>query len=101
MHTPTERARKMLALVLNKMTDTTQKAVAAAMGVSEPTITRMKTDEMGSSDIQRVMHLLAHLGYKIVEQDRLCIPRDQYDVLVKTYTRIATKAPHLMWDDAE
>lgn len=59
---PAERARKIESLVLQRLAPVgTQAAIAAAIGKSESTITRLKSEHLG--DLARV---LAHLGLAVV-----------------------------------
>lgn len=95
--TPAERAKKALTLVFQAMKDPgSAVAVAVAMGVSESTVSRMKNDQM-----EGVLLLLAHLGIKCVPASHTCIDRESYEFLVRSHTRVMTKAPHLIWEQDE
>lgn len=95
--TPAERARKAVQLVLQRLKEPgTAVAAAAAMGVSEATISRLKNDHM-----EQVLTLLAHLGLKVVPFTFKCVDRESYDFLVRSHTRVMEKAPELIWDQDE
>jgi hypothetical protein len=71
-------------------------SVAAAMGVSESTVSRLKNEHMES-----VLTMLAHLGLKVVPADFKCVDREAYDFLVRSHTRVMEKAPGLIWEADE
>ena len=58
-------------------------AVAVAMGVSDTTVSRIKTDHL-----EGAMALLYHLGFKVVEADRVCVKQDELQMLRRTYCRV-------------
>lgn len=67
-----ERSRKAFGLVLQGMKEVKQAAIAAAMGVSEATASRIKNDDLEAS-----IQFLYHAGWKVVPQDHRCIPEVQ------------------------
>lgn len=67
-----ERSRKAFSFVLSGMKEVRQAAIAAAMGVSEATVSRIKND-----DLEQVIQFLYHAGWKVVPQDHRCIPEVQ------------------------
>lgn len=67
-----ERSRKAFSLVLQGMKEVKQTAIAAAMGVSEATVSRIKND-----DLEACVQFLYHAGWKVVPQDHRCIPEVQ------------------------
>jgi DNA-binding XRE family transcriptional regulator len=93
---PAERAKKGMSLVLKRMAEGTQAALAVSMGVSESTVNRIKTERL-----EEVLLLLAHLGLKTVPTDFKCVDRESYDFLVRSHTRVMEKAPQLIWDADE
>ena len=96
--TPTERARKTHSTVLQRMQEPgIQAAIAAAQGVSESTISRIKSDKLEDAIL-----LLMHLGFKVVPEGKVCVDRSMYEAL----TTIASKAMadgaisrKLVWED--
>lgn len=54
------------------MKDIRQVAIAAAMGVSESTVSRLKNEEL-----EECIQFLYHAGWKVVPQDHRCIPEVQ------------------------
>lgn len=68
-------------------------AVAVAMGVSDSTISRIKTERM-----EEVLTLLSHLGLKVVPADYKCVNPDAYAFLTRTHERVMREAPQLIWE---
>lgn len=68
---------------------------AAAMGVSESTISRLKNEHAES-----LCTLMAHAGLKIVDQERTCVRPAELELLRKVYARVSEQAPWLL-DEAE
>lgn len=95
---PRARARKAAALVLQRVQrETTQAAIAAAMGVSEATISRALSEHL-----ERMMLILAHAGIKCVPAELKCYPADEIQALI-TLARVrmqqVDKPDKLLWDD--
>ena len=67
-----ERSRKAHSLVLQGMKEIKQTAIAAAMGISESTVSRIKNE-----DLEACIQFLYHVGWKVVPQDHRCIPEVQ------------------------
>lgn len=97
--TPAERARKMSAIILQRVQrDATQAAIAAAMGTSESTISRL----LAPDHLDKMAQMLAHAGLKVVPVERVCVDPRMYEAM----TRIASKAmsdaetaQRLVWGD--
>lgn len=82
--TPQERARKIQRIVLQRVQrDASQAAVAAAMGVSESTVSRLLSEHL-----DKLAAVLAHAGLKVVPVERVCVDPSMYEAM----TRIATRA---------
>jgi hypothetical protein len=94
--TPVERSRKAYSRVLQAMQEPgTARNLAHVLAVSEATISRTKTETL-----EDAITLLYHLGFKVVEQDRECVPRDYLNAL-QTLARMQAQQPaQLTWDDA-
>lgn len=75
---PDERARKNLSVLLRKLSSVGQSTAAAGLGVSEATISRMKSE----GDLERFARLLALCGLKCVPLEMRCYPPDQVDWLL-------------------
>jgi hypothetical protein len=74
---PSERARKAHSRLLQALSEPgTQRNLAHAMGVSETTISRVKTEHL-----EGAIALVYQLGFKLVEQDRRCVPSDYLQAL--------------------
>lgn len=93
---PSDRAKKGLSLALKRLAECTQTSVAVAMGVSETTMNRIKTERL-----EEVVELLAHLGLKVVPSDYRCVDPDAYAFLTSTHERVMRKAPQLIWEREE
>lgn len=92
-----ETARKGLTLALHRLQEPGKAgAVAAAMGVSDSTISRIKTERL-----EECMQFLAHLGIKCVPADYRCVNPEAYAFLTKTHERVMREAPQLIWDIEE
>lgn len=75
---PAERARKINSIVLQRVQrDASQVAIAAAMGVSESTISRLLSDHL-----DKLALVLAHAGLKVVPVEMQCFPTDKVNALL-------------------
>jgi hypothetical protein len=96
---PAERARKISALVLQRaQRDATQVALAAAMGVSESTVSRMLAPE----SLDKLALMLAHVGLKVVPLERVCVDRQMFDAMSCIASRAMADeavAQRLTWED--
>lgn len=92
--TPPERARKAVQAVLQRLQEPgTGVAVAAAMGVSESTVSRIKTERL-----EEVALFLACLGFKLVPAEFKCVDPAAYAFLTKTHEKIMRTNPALIWE---
>lgn len=97
LKTPAEIARKGVQRALQSLQEPGKaSAVAASMGVSDSTISRLKTERM-----EEVILLLAHLGLKVVPTEFKCVDRAAYEFLTTTHTRLMSKVPELIWESEE
>ena len=85
--TPDERARKMYSILLQRMQGSAS-AIAAAMGVSESTVSRLKTEHA-----ETLCQIMAHAGLKIVDVTRTCVPTSEIELLRRLYARTSAPAP--------
>lgn len=91
---PPEIARKGVQLALQRLQEAGKAgAVAAAMGVSDSTVSRLKTERL-----EECVLLLAHLGLKVVPTDFKCVNPEAYAFLTSTHERVMRTAPELIWD---
>ena len=94
---PSERARKAYLTVLQRLQDPgTGVAVAAAMGVSESTVSRFKNEHM-----ETLCQVLAHLGLKVVPVEMQCFPPEQVQALLtlsKAHLASVQQVDQLSWD---
>lgn len=94
---PTETARKGVQLALQALQESGKAgAVAAAMGVSDSTISRIKTERL-----EEVALMLAHLGLKVVPANFKCVNPEAYAFLTTTHERVMRKSPELIWENDE
>lgn len=94
---PTERARKGVQLALRALQEPgTAAALAVAMGMSDSTISRIKTERL-----EEVLLMLGHLGLKVVPASYRCVSGETYAFLTSTHARVMAQAPHLIWDTEE
>lgn len=95
--TPAERARKAHVTVLKAMQEPgRQVAAATAMGVSESTVSRMKTEHLES-----FCSLLAHLGLKVVPVEMQCFPADKVQALLtlaRDHLSTIERPDQLVWE---
>lgn len=95
--TTTETARKGLSLALQRLQDAGKAgSVAAAMGVSDSTVSRIRNERM-----EEVILFLAHLGLKVVPSEFKCVDPAAYAFLTTTHQRVMQKAPELIWEQDE
>jgi len=57
-------------------------ALAATLGVSESTVSRMKTEQL-----ENLLAFLYALGFKVVPQGKVCVDADELRMLRQTYAR--------------
>lgn len=80
----------MYSILLHRMQGSAS-SIAAAMGVSESTISRLKTEHA-----ETLCQIMAHAGLKIVDVSRTCVPTTEIDLLRKVYARVSEQAPWLL-----
>lgn len=94
---PATRARKIVASVLQAaQRDVTQTAIAAAMGCSESTVSRLLSDHL-----EKLALVLAHSGLKVAPADSRCFPPDYVDALLlmaKQHINTVQTVRNLEWD---
>lgn len=93
-----ERSRKAYSAVLQSLQDPgTQRSVALALGVSESTVSRIKTEKL-----EDAVTLLYQLGFKVVSQAKTCVDSQVYQA-VCTLAGAAMSCPDtarkLTWDE--
>lgn len=95
--TPSERARKAYLTVLQRLQDNgKQTAVAAAMGVSESTISRFKNEQL-----ETLCGVLSHLGLKVVPVEMQCFAPERVQALLtlsKAHLESIQQADQLSWE---
>ncbi len=93
--TPAERARKAHSRVLAAMQEPgTARNVAQVLGVSEATVSRIKTEKL-----EDAITLLCHLGFKVVAADMRCYPTEYVQALhTMAKLQMQSAAPTLEWD---
>lgn len=89
------KARKAHSVVLRSLHEgAKQGAIAVAMGVSDSTVSRIKTEKL-----EDALTLIYLAGFKVVPQDVKCYPAD-YVTALHTMARMHMAAARsLEWDD--
>lgn len=93
----TSKARKYLSLVLQQLSSVGGRTAAAAIGVDESTVSRMKEGQL-----ERYCKLMAALGIKLVPAEMKCFrPEDidPYIQLAKRHMEQVNSAEQLVWDE--
>lgn len=97
--TPSERARKISVVISQRVQrDATQAAIAAALGASESTVSRMLAPE----HLDKLALLLAHAGLKVVPVERVCVDQRMYEAMTNIASRAMADtevAQRLVWGD--
>jgi hypothetical protein len=91
------KSRKYLSLTLQQLASVGGRAAAAAIGVHESTVSRMKDGEL-----ERYCRLVEALGLKIVSQEMKCYRPadiDPYIQLAKRHMEQVNSAEQLVWED--
>lgn len=101
-----ERARKNLAAILTRLSSAGQARAAEAIGVSESTISKMKSKQgdARSSDLELLAGLLAYCGLKVVPVEMRCFnPEKIGAILTLAKDNLANIAgpEQLSWEDPE
>ena len=95
--TPQERARKAFARVLQAMGEPgRQVALAASLGTSESTISRLKTERL-----EDCITVLYALGFKLVDSNRICVTPGALDFMRQITSRALANECTDLWDDGE
>ena len=93
MHPIRQHARVLTAL----QKPGTQVAIAAVLGASEPTISRIKNERLEES-----IAFLYALGFKLVPQGKVCVDASEIQMLRRAYARVVQNeavAAQLFGDD--
>ncbi|MCI1193528.1 hypothetical protein MOJ79_16985 [Calidifontimicrobium sp. SYSU G02091] len=94
---PSERARKAHARVLQALQGPgTQRSLAHALGTSEATVSRIKTEKL-----EDTLVLLYQLGFKVVSADKVCVDAQALEFMRQAALRmLATQeAAARLWED--
>lgn len=95
---PAERARNAVSRVLQTLAPAgSQVAIAAVMGASESTVSRIKNERL-----PECMAFLYAAGWKVVSADKVCVNADELRMLRQFYARAVQQqdtAARLFEDD--
>lgn len=95
---PDSRARKIVSTVLKAtQREATQSAIAAAIGVSESTISRLLSDHL-----EKFALTLAHAGLRVVSSDARCFDPAYIDAvltLARQHMSSLQSVRSLEWED--
>lgn len=93
-----ERSRAAFSRILQSMQEPgTARIAAIALGVSEATVSRTKTEKL-----EDAIALVYQLGFKVVDQGRVCVDRGHYEAIATIASAAMAKkdfAMRLMWED--
>lgn len=93
---PAERARKYVALAMQRISAVGQNTVATEIGVSPPTISRFV-----SEDLERACQVLAAVGLKLVPIEMQCFPPRKVAILMelaRDHLNQMENVEQLTWD---
>ena len=97
--TVSERARKSHVTVLRALQEPgRQVALATAMGVSESTVSRIKTEQL-----EQFCNLVAHLGLKLVPAEYRCVDEKTFGAFQILWEKAMsqTSAAKLIFEDGD
>ena len=97
--TPLERARKGMQLALRALQEPGKAgALAVSMGLSDSTISRIKTERM-----EEVILFLAHLGLKVAPSEYRCVDPKTFNAFEVLYERAMslTTPSRLIFEDTQ
>ena len=97
---PDERARKIHSTVLQALARPgAAAAIAACLGLSEATISRLKSEHL-----ENFARLLAHAGLKVVPVEAVCVSAETYNSIAHIAGRAMARPEvmqQLMFEDDE
>lgn len=96
---PAARARKISSTLRRVVQEGSQDAIAAAIGVSSSTVSRLLSEHL-----DHVAAIAAHAGLKLVSADKVCVPADTWEHHCRIVRRVyATeeRAREFLEDEAE
>lgn len=80
---PVERSRNAYSRFLQRMQDPGRGvALAATLGVSESTISRIKSDK-----VEDALLVIYCCGFKLVSTEKVCVDQDELRMLRQSYAR--------------
>lgn len=94
---PTELARKLHALALQRIHQVGQNTIAAEIGVSAPTVSRFV-----SEDLERACQVLAAAGLKVVPAEMQVFPPHRVQLLLdlaRDHLQGIKSVEQLAWED--
>lgn len=97
--TPQERARKAFSRLLQVLGEPgRQVALAASLGTSESTISRLKTEKT-----EDVLALIYACGFKLVSQDKVCVDGSALEFMRATTARVLANEERAreLWETGE
>lgn len=85
---PLEKSRKAVSAVLQVMKNNGKQGhVAASLGMSDSTMSRLVNDHM-----EQLVSVLYHSGFKVVSQDMRCYPAADVEAWYAAYRRSVQQA---------
>lgn len=98
---PTEPSRKIAQEVLKRLARLPLAEIAKAIDKDDSTASRLRSGEARLT-VGEFASLLAAIGCKVVDKDRVCVDRKTYEAMAHINARAmrdADIAKRLMWDD--
>jgi hypothetical protein len=98
---PTEPSRKIAQEVLRRLARMPLSEIASAIDKDESTASRLRSGE-SKLTVGEFANLLAAIGCKVVDKDRVCVDRKTYEAMAHINARAMRDeeiAKRLMWDD--
>lgn len=93
---PRARARKSQSTILQRLAQPgIQSRIAGLLEVDESTVSRWK------GDVERTALILMHLGLKVVDEKKVCVPADEIAMLRRAYRLLCAHAPWVLDEEGE
>lgn len=98
---PTEPSRKIAQALLSRLAKLPLAEISKAIDKDESTASRLRSGESRLT-VGEFAQLLAAIGFKVVDKDRVCVDRKTYEAMAHINARAMRDpdvAKRLMWDD--
>ena len=99
--TPIPLSRKLSQALMRRLAQKSLAEIAGVIGKDESQASRLRSGEARLT-VQEFAELAAALGFKLVDQDRVCVDRKTYEAMAHINARAMSNpivAKQLMWDE--